>query len=121
MLNPASVKCTTTAKECRGTTASRFGGSAKLPTRVTRKVSAGSPPFTTTAKECRRTTRRPSAGIAIAADQGDAKGQYYLGSMYYFGKGVAQDFAEAVRWLRKAADQGDAKAQTGLAYMYDHG
>jgi hypothetical protein len=37
------------------------------------------------------------------------------------GKGVAQDYAQAVTWLRKAADQGDAAAQRALGFMYENG
>ena len=40
------------------------------------------------------------------AEQGDAKVQSNLGFMYQNGQGVAQDYAEAVKWYRKAADQG---------------
>jgi TPR repeat protein len=38
--------------------------------------------------------------------------------MYFNGKGVAQDYAEAVKWFRKAAEQGDAFAQARLGAMY---
>jgi len=41
--------------------------------------------------------------------------------MYYQGKGVPQDYAEAVRRYRKAADQGHAWAQDGIGYMYSQG
>ena len=34
------------------------------------------------------------------AEQGDATIQFALGSMYAFGKGVPQDYAEAVKWYR---------------------
>jgi TPR repeat protein len=49
-----------------------------------------------------------------AADQGYAKAQFNLASMYYYGQGVPQDYSEAIRWHRKAADQGYAKALNGL-------
>jgi TPR repeat protein len=55
------------------------------------------------------------------ADQGDTKAQFNLGVMYANGLGVPQDYAEAVKWFRKAADQGDAKAQPNLGFMYDNG
>ena len=41
--------------------------------------------------------------------------------MYDQGEGVKQDYAEAVRWYRKAADQGDADAQFCLGVMYYNG
>jgi TPR repeat protein len=34
---------------------------------------------------------------------------------------VPKDYAEAVRWFRRAADQGDAKGEYGLGFMYDYG
>jgi hypothetical protein len=41
--------------------------------------------------------------------------------MYYHGYGVQHDFAEAVRWYRKAAEQGYATAQYYLGYRYYNG
>ncbi len=41
--------------------------------------------------------------------------------MYDNGRGVAQDYAEAVRWYWLAADQGDAVAQNHLGFMYNNG
>ncbi|MGH6857550.1 MAG: tetratricopeptide repeat protein, partial [Methylocella sp.] len=40
---------------------------------------------------------------------------------YADGQGVAQDYAEAVKWTRKAADRGFAKAQSNLGNMYYKG
>lgn len=37
------------------------------------------------------------------------------------GRGVAQDFAEAVKWYRKAADQNNPDAQIRLATCYNAG
>ena len=34
------------------------------------------------------------------------------------GRGVTQDFAEAIRWYRKAAEQGSADAQYSLGSVY---
>ena len=45
-----------------------------------------------------------------AAEQGDAKAQYNLGSMYDTGQGVAQNNVEAYKWLSLAAAQGDSSA-----------
>jgi hypothetical protein len=55
------------------------------------------------------------------AEQGDAKAEYELGRMYYYGNGVPKDDTVAVRWGRKAADQGYAKAENGIASMYYYG
>ncbi len=51
----------------------------------------------------------------------DAYAQNNLGSWYYKGKGVKQDYAEAARWFRKAADQGNAIAQSNFASQYEEG
>jgi len=55
------------------------------------------------------------------SEQGNARAQYYLGSMYYFGVGITQDKAEAVKWYLKAAEQGDAEAQYELGHCYYEG
>jgi hypothetical protein len=55
------------------------------------------------------------------AEQGDASREFDLGRMYFEGKGVTQDYAEALRWYRKAAEQGHIKAQFCLGEMYLRG
>jgi len=55
------------------------------------------------------------------ADQGDAHAQNSLGTMYAEGKGVPQDYAEAVKWYRKSAEQGHAAAGFNLALKYGKG
>ena len=57
----------------------------------------------------------------MSAEQGDAGAQFNLGIIYDNGKGVKQDFGEAVAWYRKAAEQGHAGAQFNLGFMYDNG
>ena len=47
--------------------------------------------------------------------------QFNLGFMYANGQGVQQDYAEAVKWYRRAADQGDADAQFNLGIVYEKG
>jgi TPR repeat protein len=47
--------------------------------------------------------------------------QIMLGVLYYYGQGVAQDYALAAEWNRKAADQGDAGAQNSLGVLYKDG
>ena len=59
--------------------------------------------------------------IQTRAEQGDAGAQDKLGVMYYEGQGVPQNYAEAVKWLRKAAAQNDASAQRHLAFCYANG
>ena len=51
-----------------------------------------------------------------------AESFYTRGNDYYSGRnGYRQDYAEAVRWYRKAAEQGYAKAQGSLGWMYEQG
>ena len=54
----------------------------------------------------------------LLAEQGDARAQYNLGSMYYKGEGIPQDAKEAVKWYRLAAEQGISDAQGYLGCMY---
>ena len=39
------------------------------------------------------------------AQQGHAGAQFYLGLMYSYGRGVPQDYRQAVQWSRRAAEQ----------------
>jgi hypothetical protein len=52
------------------------------------------------------------------AERGDAKAQSDLASTYYYGTGIPQDYAEALRWYKMAADQGEPSAEDALAYVY---
>ena len=58
------------------------------------------------------------ADLMKRAKSGDAAAQFYLGVRYTDGQGVPQDYAEAVKWFRKAADQGLGQAQVNLGVMY---
>ena len=62
-----------------------------------------------------------AAVYRLRAERGDAKSQWALGAMYYYGNGVPKDYTEAVRWYRKSADQGCSKARYDLGYMYYYG
>jgi len=56
------------------------------------------------------------------ADQGVAQAQYLLATMYENGKGVAQDYREAMKWYRLAADQQAYAAPLyALGLMYAKG
>jgi TPR repeat protein len=56
-----------------------------------------------------------------AAAQGDAEGEFGLGSMYAAGEGVKRDTAEARRWITRAAEKGHAGAINALATAYING
>ena len=53
---------------------------------------------------------------ALAA-LGNADAQTNLGYAYSNGRGVEQDYAEAVKWYRLAAEQGDAMRNTILVCL----
>ncbi len=57
------------------------------------------------------------------AELGNVDAQYTLGYAYYFGKGIDQNYHEAVRWLHEAGKKGDARAQfyLGIAHGYGNG
>jgi hypothetical protein len=56
------------------------------------------------------------------AENGKASEQWHLAYLYeYGGAGVKQDYAEAMKWYRKAADQGEANAQVSIGWMYSNG
>ena len=59
--------------------------------------------------------------IRKAADQGDARAQARLASLYKEGKEATRDDAVAAKWYHKAADQGFAQAQYDLGLMYATG
>jgi len=52
------------------------------------------------------------------AEQGDARAQFELGTLYDDGKGVARDDAEAVKWYRRATEHGYDLAQYTLGMSY---
>jgi TPR repeat protein len=59
--------------------------------------------------------------IAPAAERGDPRAQAYLGVMYQYGRGVAQNYALAAYWYRRSAEQGNPTAQHLLGLMFDKG
>lgn len=73
-------------------------------------------PVTSLADLCLGTTT-PSEQCLGQAEQGIAQAQYVLGVLYSDGIGVAQDYAEAEKWYRKAAEQGHPLAQYNLAIL----
>jgi TPR repeat protein len=70
-----------------------------------------------------RLNRLDEARVAYrqAADQGNAVAQNNLGDIYADGRGVARNYAEALKWYHRAADQGSAQAQYGIGVMYSFG
>jgi len=56
-----------------------------------------------------------------AADQGDAAAEFLLGNQYANGKGVPQDYSEAMIWFQRAAEQGHPVAKLYLGVIYAEG
>ena len=54
------------------------------------------------------------------AEQGHIGDQSSLGTLYSIGKGVPQNYTEAVKWYT-LAEQGNANAQSALGFMDSSG
>ena len=52
-----------------------------------------------------------------AAEKGNASAMFCLGKLYWSGKGVKQDYAEAVRWFKAAAEAGNVEAMVVLGWV----
>ncbi len=59
-----------------------------------------------------------SPELVKKAEGGDAEAQTDLGACYYEGKGVTQDYKEAVKWWTKSAEHGNAGGQCVLGICY---
>ncbi|MDJ0949537.1 MAG: tetratricopeptide repeat protein [Alphaproteobacteria bacterium] len=55
------------------------------------------------------------------AQAGNRKAQFWIGRLYFEGKGVPEDGRKAAKWLTRSARQGDAFAIFLLAYHYSDG
>ena len=55
------------------------------------------------------------------AESGDRAAEYYLGTLYAEGNGVAHDDATAFMWFQRAASQGHAAAQYNVGASYASG
>jgi TPR repeat protein len=58
------------------------------------------------------------ADVTSAAQGGDTRAQYLLGSYYANGLGVPKDFAKACTWFLKSAQGGNAEAQAEIGAAY---
>ena len=61
------------------------------------------------------------ADFMRSAKRGDAESQAMVGYCYHTGKGVNQDYVQAIAWYRKAANQGHVLAQSLLGSCYQQG
>jgi TPR repeat protein len=55
------------------------------------------------------------------ASENNARAQRSVAVIYYNGQGIDQDYAEAMRWYRRAAEQGDQLAQLSLGTAHEFG
>ena len=58
------------------------------------------------------------ARFTDAAEQGNDRAQYALGTMYHDGDGVPRDHEAAAYWYTKAAQRGNIQAQQWLCIMH---
>ena len=56
-----------------------------------------------------------------AAEQGNARAQYWVGSTYHTGHGTERSYELAARWWLAAARQGDGESQLNIAGLYRDG
>ena len=64
---------------------------------------------------------RAMAAYKVGGEGGHAGCQWMVGSMYYFGQGVAVDYKLARQWIEKAAAQDQPHAVSQLGSMYFKG
>ena len=57
----------------------------------------------------------------LQASRGDAKAEYELSKMYFYGNGVRRNYVEAFRLAHMAADQGFATADGAIGSSYYYG
>ncbi len=55
------------------------------------------------------------------AQEGEVHAQSNVALFYATGEGVEKDFAEAMKWWRRAAEQGDEEADYQIGNLYAHG
>lgn len=84
------------------------------------------PPVTAEDPAGKRSSALPPAlvgplSLRIAAANGDPSAEFEVGSRFAEGKGVQQNFKQAITWYRRAATRGFALAQYRLATLYERG
>lgn len=59
--------------------------------------------------------------LRLAAAKGDPSAEFEVAARFAEGKGIKQDFSEAVKWYRRSAARGFAPAQYRLGTLYERG
>lgn len=62
--------------------------------------------------------REAYRGFKRLAKQYHVEAQYQLGMLYLFGKGVREDAAQGIAWLKEAAENGYYLAASELGQIY---
>jgi|SRR5579862_1235229 len=69
----------------------------------------------------RKDSEKARMWLEKAAEQGNARATFFLGTMYHAGLGVKKDTKKALELFQKAADAGDSWGEERLAMSYDDG
>lgn len=84
-------------------------------------AAAATPPAKKTAAKPAKEIADSLKLIKSAADAGDPKAQSRVGTWYYTGRHVEQNFDKAFEYYSKAAQQNEVSAIGNLGYLYQHG
>jgi len=71
--------------------------------------------------ERRKRIKEAVRDYARAASYGDTYAMQRLGILYFYGKDVPLNYAEAAKWLQLGAAYGEPRAQATLGWMYSAG
>ena len=107
----SSAMCYTCGQSCCGACKASVGNTRKCPTCRAPLFVSDKERF----KRCYKLVHDRSPGRHTTRAQND------LGFLYKNGKGVPQDYANAMKYYTLAADQGVAMAQCNLGIMYNKG
>lgn len=95
---------------------------AAAPLKVGRAFAAEMVKLHTAGKDATSAATKPAlVELSALAERGNTDAQLDLGLRYRDGRGVKKDFAEALKWLRKAADAGNAAALDAVGFQYQVG
>jgi hypothetical protein len=64
-------------------------------------------------------SKESASWFRLAADQGNAGAQYYLGLAYATGMGVQQDYVQALKWVELAREDMSQRRQELDQLSYD--
>ena len=59
--------------------------------------------------------------LKAQSDEGNSDAKFYLGTLYYIGRGMNQDFGRAIKLFEEASDGGNVSATFNLGIIYAKG